>query len=137
LLSKILGIILAVASFAGLFIWGMPLYKWEKKNFPYLKYGVFFTMILIVLTSVSGCLAAPEMVSNKVHAYKFVKAAYNKTHAYFNHNSKNITTFHTKFNKKKKAVVVPKTKSAVPSSSGSSNGAGSTNAPTSKGQSGG
>ena len=98
--SKVLAILLAVVTIGGLYFWIAPLADWNnKERRPLLKYGMIFTAGLIVLFSITGCLAAPEIVPNSVKAYESVKAV----HAYFDHDNKNITTFHTKYNKKKAA----------------------------------
>ena len=62
MVSKVLGIILAVVTLGGLYFWIRPLADWKKDNFPNLKYGIWLTAVLIVLFTATGCLAAPQMV---------------------------------------------------------------------------
>jgi hypothetical protein len=105
---QVLGIILAVGTIAGLYFWIKPLTNWSKAELPNLRYGIWATAVILILFAVTGCLAAPEMVPNSVKAPTVVKTASKSYHKYWDTKNKNITTFHTKYNKKKNATTTTK-----------------------------
>jgi len=77
---------------------------------PNLKYGIYFTAVILLLSTATACVAAPQLIPNKFSCknpenakYTICKSGVAAVHKYFDHDNKNITTFHTKYNKKKAA----------------------------------
>lgn len=89
-------IVVGVLTLGSMYFWIRPLIDWEKGSHKInLRYGMYATMVLIVLCTAMGCVVAPDYITDAVK----VPTLLNKTAHFFDHQSKNITKFHTKFKK--------------------------------------
>jgi len=92
-------IIVGVLTLGSMYFWIRPLIDWEKGEHKInLRYGIYATMVLIILCTAMGCVSAPDYIPNAVHVPTTLQTVVNKAAHLFDPKNKN-TLFLTKFKK--------------------------------------
>lgn len=88
----VLFIVVAVGTLGSMYFWIRPLTDWKSAEHRVnLRYGVYATMVLIILCAAMGCTVAPdyinETLATKAITQTSVGKLLNKTAHYFDHTN--------------------------------------------------